>query len=275
MKKKKANVFNPAFEGLETTINKSVPKAPPPEHARQESMAEALRSRFQRDSESALRSAKGGNLLARHSRPNEDNQRTRHSEQSEESRSTKKAEVSDDVSVFSKAMSGVLPLEKKGDRKAPAHDKKATPPYPAPDVEQEVMEHLRDLVDGTIDMDITFSDEYIEGSINGVDRNTMRRLKRGLIPIQDHIDLHGLTQKDAEVRVREFLVKSQGRGLQCVLIVHGRGLNSPDSIPVLKERLPVWLNKGQARKIVKAFVSARPYDGGTGAIYVLLRKRRS
>lgn len=183
-------------------------------------------------------------------------------------------EVQDDVSVFSQAMSNVKPLEKKGGKIVSAHVKKTAPPYPAPDVDQEVMEHLRDLVNGTIDMDITFSDEYIEGSISGVDRNTMKRLKRGLIPIQDHIDLHGLTQRDAEIRVRDFLVKSQGRGLQCVLIVHGRGLNSPDSIPVLKERLPIWLNRGPARKIVKAFASARPYDGGTGAIYVLMRKRK-
>jgi DNA-nicking Smr family endonuclease len=258
MKKKKANVFNPAFEGLETAFNKPVlkaPLAPPSKPSKPGSKSEPLQG-------TALRSTQEGNLPACHS------------EQREESRSTKKAEVHDDVSVFSNAMSGVMPLEKKGERKTTTRDKKTAPPYPAPDVEQEVMEHLRELVDGTIDMDITFSDEYIEGSISGVDRNTMKRLKRGLIPIQDHIDLHGLTQKDAEVRVREFLVKSQGRGLQCVLIVHGRGLNSPDSIPVLKERLPVWLNKGQARKIVKAFASARPYDGGTGAIYVLLRKRK-
>jgi DNA-nicking Smr family endonuclease len=224
MKKKKTNVFNSAFEGLERVFDKptkkKIIKPPPPKPKKVE-------------------------------------------------------EPHDDVSVFSQAMSGVKPLEKKGIIKAPAHEKKIAPPYPAPDVEQEVMEHLRDLVDGTAEMDITFSDEYIEGSISGIDKNTMRRLKRGQIPIQDHIDLHGLTQREAEARVKEFLIKSQGRGLQCVLIVHGRGLNSPDSIPVLKERLPVWLNRGPARKIVKAFASARPYDGGTGAIYVLMRKRKS
>jgi len=181
----------------------------------------------------------------------------------------------DDSEIFVQAMAGVIPIERKGARRSSAHEKKTAPPYPAPDVEQEVMDHLRDLVDGTAEMDITFSDEYIEGSISGVDRNTMRRLKRGQIPIQDHIDLHGLTQKEAETRVREFLINSQARGLQCVLIVHGRGLNSPDSIPVLKERLPVWLNRGPARKIVKAFSSARPYDGGTGAIYVLLRRHKA
>ena len=100
----------------------------------------------------------------------------------------------------------------------------------------------------------------------------MKKLKRGRLPIQAHIDLHGFTKNDAEAAVRRFLINSHHRGLRCVLIVHGRGLNSPDSIPVLKERLPVWLNRGPARKIVMAFSSAQPYDGGTGAIYVLLRK---
>lgn len=220
MKKKKKDIFHPAFEGLEGALKK-YPEPPidkPP------------------------------------------------------IKPEKSKDISDDASIFNQAMYDVVPIEKKGARKIPAHEKKIAPPYPAPDIEQEVMEHLRDLVNGTVDMDITFSDEYIEGSISGVDKNTIRRLKKGQIPVQDHIDLHGLTQKEAEIRVREFLVKSQSRDLQCVLIVHGRGLNSLDSIPVLKERLPVWLNKGPARKIVKAFSSARPYDGGTGAIYVLLRR---
>jgi len=222
-KKKKRDVFHPAFEGLEGAL-KQLPEIPidqPP------------------------------------------------------SEPEKTIEIPQDANIFNQAMSGVVPLEKKGTKKIPAHEKKTAPPYPVHNVDQEVMNHLRDLVDGTADMDITFSDEYIEGSINGVDKNTMRRLKRGQIPVQDHIDLHGLTQKDAEIRVREFLIRSQGRGLQCLLIVHGRGLNSPDSVPVLKERLPVWLNRGPARRIVKAFSSARPYDGGTGAIYVLMRRHKA
>lgn len=223
-KKKKIDVFHPAFEGLDSVLK----KIPEP-------------TAVQKTSQKPLKIQK----------------------------------PPDDEIIFTQAMSGVVPIEKKGLRKVPAHEKKSVPPYPVHDVDQEVMNHLRDLVDGTADMDITFSDEYIEGSISGVDRNTMRRLKRGLIPIQDHIDLHGLTQKDAEIRVREFLVNSQARGLQCLLIVHGRGLNSPDNIPILKERLPVWLNRGPARKIVKAFSSARPYDGGTGAIYVLLRRHKA
>jgi DNA-nicking Smr family endonuclease len=174
---------------------------------------------------------------------------------------------------FLQAMSGVTPLPKDGKRAAPRQGAPKKPSHPAPDVEKEALAHLRGLVKGTIDMDITFSDEYIEGSVKGFGRKLMRRLKRGEFPVQDYIDLHGLTKQAAKEEVKNFLLRSHKHGLRCVLIVHGRGLNSPDSFPVLKEGLPVWLGRGSVRKIVLAFATARPYDGGTGAIYVLLRKR--
>jgi DNA-nicking Smr family endonuclease len=183
------------------------------------------------------------------------------------------AEIPDDKRYFDEAMADVTPISMKGKNRITGPGKNVRPLHPAPDEEKEVMDHLRGLLRGSIEMDITFSDEYIEGSITGVGRKTMKRLKRGEVPVQDHMDLHGLTKKEAEIEVRRFLVDSHKRGLRCVLIVHGRGLNSPDSFPVLKERLPVWLNRGPARRIVLAFATARPYDGGTGAIYVLLRRR--
>ncbi|NLD39392.1 MAG: DNA mismatch repair protein MutS [Desulfatiglans sp.] len=177
-----------------------------------------------------------------------------------------------DEDFFINAMSDVSPISApKGEKVAPS-GKTKKPAHKVSDGDDEVIAHLQSLVAGSIDMDFTFSDEYMEGAISGIGRNTMRKLKRGELPVQAHIDLHGLTKKDAEEAVRRFLITSHYRGLRCVLIIHGRGLNSPDSIPVLKERLPVWLNRGPARKIVMAFSSAQPYDGGTGAIYVLLRK---
>jgi DNA-nicking Smr family endonuclease len=57
-----------------------------------------------------------------------------------------------------------------------------------------------------------------------------------------------------------------------VLIIHGRGRRSKDQIPVLKERLKVWLSRGRVGRGVLAFCTARPADGGAGALYVLLRK---
>ena len=183
----------------------------------------------------------------------------------------KKTEIDDEL-IFSEAMTGVTPISTEKGKKIPPSGKRKKPSHSLSDDDNEVITHLHNLVAGSIDMDFTFSDEYMEGSITGVGKNIMRKLKRGKFPIQAHIDLHGFTKKNAEDEVRNFLINSHHRGLRCVLIVHGRGLNSPDSIPVLKERLPAWLNRGPARKIVMAFSSAQPYDGGTGAIYVLLRK---
>ena len=182
-------------------------------------------------------------------------------------------EEPNETDCFLEAMSGVTPLPKDGKRAAHRQGVPKRPSHPAPDAEKEALAHLRGLVKGTIDMDIAFSDEYIEGSVKGFGRKLMRRLKRGEFPVQDYIDLHGLTKQAAEEAVKDFLLRSHKHGLRCVLIVHGRGLNSPDSFPVLKEGLPGWLGRGSVRKIVLAFATARPYDGGTGAIYVLLRKR--
>jgi DNA-nicking Smr family endonuclease len=120
-------------------------------------------------------------------------------------------------------------------------------------------------------MDITFSDEYMEGFIHGLDPKLMRALRKGKFPFQDYIDLHGLTRQEASIRLRDFLVRSRALGKRCVLVVHGRGLNSENNVGVLKENLPVWLNAGPLKRMVLAFCTARPYDGGTGAAYVLLR----
>ncbi|MBN1847241.1 MAG: Smr/MutS family protein [Deltaproteobacteria bacterium] len=177
------------------------------------------------------------------------------------------------MALFLEAMSGVTPFNHGHKKTAPHKAATLKPAHPPPDEESVVIKHLKDLIAGDIEMDITFSDEYIEGAVDGVSQKMIRRLKRGRIPVQDYIDLHGLTRETAQDAVQAFLVASRKRGYRCVLIVHGRGLNSPEQLPVLKEMLPKWLNQGPARKIVLAFATSRPYDGGTGATYVLLRRR--
>jgi len=178
----------------------------------------------------------------------------------------------DETQFFLEAMSDVKPLLKNKSRITPAPNLR--PVHPARNIELEAMARLSDLVSGNAEMDITFSDEYIEGCVNGLSQKIMKRLKKGQFPIQDYIDLHGLTKQEAEIRMRDFLLKSQQLGLRCVLVVHGRGLNSENHIPVLKERLPIWLTRGPIKKFVMAFSTAMPYDGGTGAIYILLRKQK-
>lgn len=181
--------------------------------------------------------------------------------------------VSEDTRSFLEAMADVAPLDHRRQKATPHLQGRAHPAHPAPNEMQDALEHLNGLVQGSVDMDISYTDEYMEGARKGVSRKIMRKLKRGQFPVQDHMDLHGLTRNEAEERVRAFLLQSQKMGLRCVLIVHGRGLNSPSSYPVLKERLPVWFSRGPVRKVVLAFATARPYDGGGGAVYVLLQRR--
>ena len=186
-----------------------------------------------------------------------------------------KAGLSEDERLFSEAMTGVSPISRGNRRIMKAPDKDSVRPAHAPKNEElEVMAHLSDLISGAAEMDITFSDEYVEGSVKGLDPRLMQQLKDGLFHMEDYVDLHRLTQGAAETRVRDFLLNCQGRGLRCVLIVHGKGLNSENHIPVLKKRMPLWLSRGPVRKIILAFCTARPYDGGTGAIYVLLKRSK-
>lgn len=154
----------------------------------------------------------------------------------------------------------------------------AAPPPPADrlrafvDADEEVLDTLCELVAGTGPFDLADSDEYVEGSVAGLDRRILRRLRRGDYAIQAHIDLHGLTRAEAKEALEAFVERSRHRGLRCVLVVHGRGLHSRDQIPVLKESVQVWLSRGRIARNVLAFTTARPHDGGAGAVYVLLRR---
>jgi DNA-nicking Smr family endonuclease len=102
----------------------------------------------------------------------------------------------------------------------------------------------------------------------GVRIQMMRRLRRGLFPIEGELDLHGLSQAAARDRLADFLAGSRDSGCRCVRIVHGKGYRSGARGPVLKSAVNLWLRR---HTDVMAFVSARPIDGGAGAVYVLLR----
>jgi DNA-nicking Smr family endonuclease len=102
----------------------------------------------------------------------------------------------------------------------------------------------------------------------GVRTQVMRRLRRGLYPIDDELDLHGLGQAAARNELADFIARSRDRGCRCVRIIHGKGYRSGAGGPVLKTAVNLWL---RLHLDVMAFVSARVIDGGTGALYVLLR----
>jgi DNA-nicking Smr family endonuclease len=96
----------------------------------------------------------------------------------------------------------------------------------------------------------------------------MRRLARGSFAVQGEIDLHGMTLAEARPRLEAFLKEAAKSGKRCVRVVHGKGLGSGARGAVLKPNVDRWLRRWDA---VLAFVSTRQVDGGTGAVYVLLR----
>lgn len=98
-----------------------------------------------------------------------------------------------------------------------------------------------------------------------------RRLRRGDFALEASLDLHGQTAEAASRLLARFLQTAVLDGLKCVLVIHGKGLRSPGLAPVLKPRVAFWLAH---HADVTAFSSARPIDGGTGALYVLLKRRR-
>lgn len=103
----------------------------------------------------------------------------------------------------------------------------------------------------------------------GVSNSVFRKLRRGQLSIQGELDLHGLRVVEAKTSLAQYLLDCQGKGKRCVRIIHGKGHGSLHGQPVIKNKVNIWLRQ---RDEVLAFCTARQVDGGTGAIYVLLRK---
>lgn len=104
----------------------------------------------------------------------------------------------------------------------------------------------------------------------GVQHNILRKLQRGRYRVDAEVDLHGLSRAEARRELADFLRECRVRGARCVRIVHGKGLRSEPPGPVLKPSVGVWLRR---REDVLAYAAAQPADGGTGATYVLLRRK--
>ncbi|MBO4316809.1 MAG: Smr/MutS family protein [Mailhella sp.] len=133
---------------------------------------------------------------------------------------------------------------------------------------------MRDFMDGRHEFALNATDEYVEAHVVGLDYETIAKLHNGQFSPQAHIDLHGLNSAQAYINLTAFFRNAYNRGHRTVLIVTGRGNNSPAGIPVLKNKVCEWLTKEPFRRAVLAFCTAKQEDGGAGAMYVLIRKRR-
>jgi len=173
-----------------------------------------------------------------------------------------------DLEYFNRYMEGVKRL-KFDSIVIPRKNPKKHPFY---NEDEETMNTLKMMIDGDIEFEISDTIEYIEGHIKDIDPNIMRKLKKGEISIESQLDLHGKTKEEAKTILKAFIEESRRKGIRCVRIIHGRGLHSKDYIPIIKEALKGWLVSKSIGRHILAFCSARKKDGGTGALYVLLRK---
>ena len=119
-------------------------------------------------------------------------------------------------------------------------------------------------------------------SLAGLDRRNAQRLRRGQMDIDARLDLHGMTREAAHPALTRFLAQGTGAGHRCVLVITGKGTPReldadagfmPDrSLGILRAEVPRWLS--DSRQHVVAWSTAIPRDGGDGALYVLLRRKR-
>lgn len=171
----------------------------------------------------------------------------------------------DDVSLFRRLMGDAKPLQPT--EKAPQHRPRAI--AKARFARQDERAALQESLESDIDESETGAGEALRFHRPSVGRRTMRKLARGNFSVQDEIDLHGMTVPEAKEALQEFMGECELSGYTCIRVVHGKGLGSGNRGPVLKGKVNKWLRQWNA---VLAFVSARQIDGGTGAVYVLLRK---
>ncbi|MCZ6606432.1 MAG: Smr/MutS family protein, partial [Alphaproteobacteria bacterium] len=112
------------------------------------------------------------------------------------------------------------------------------------------------------------------GDRAGVDKRTAKRLKRGPLAVEARMDLHGLTQEEAHRALSAFVQGSQAAGRRGVLVITGKGLRPDGTTGVLRAAVPRWLNQPDLRERIVAFTHATPRDGGDGALYLLLKRKR-
>lgn len=170
-----------------------------------------------------------------------------------------------DRELFRQAMSGVRPLRYDKIKPFKSHPKAVRRP-------SEFHGHLTfaDMMSDQYCPNDQQTGETLHFTRSGIQYSIIRKLKRGQYKIEAELDLHGQNIDTARQAVHAFLSFCQTENYRCVSLIHGKGLRSRNKDPVLKKMINRWL---QQRKEVLAFTSAQPRHGGTGAIYLLLKRQ--
>lgn len=178
---------------------------------------------------------------------------------------TKKIITPSDRDLFRQAVGNVQPVKKEKIELKPD-----TVPKPYPKPRPENLDD--DMVDNpAFDIENVGHEESLRYAAPGIQNNVLAKLRKGVFGVQAELDLHGYTSEHAKVELLAFLSQSRTAGFRCVQIIHGKGYRASGNHPILKNHLNRWLRQ---HKDVQAFCSAPQRQGGTGAVYVLLKIAR-
>ena len=172
----------------------------------------------------------------------------------------------DDIALFRQEVSDAEPIQ---------HDKRIITPKDLPKAvvrkrsQEGDPDRLSAFSDMFADNDVG-NEEFLEFRRPGIQHKQFAKLRTGKVHIEAELDLHGLTAERAEPMLAAFLAECQQQQIRCVRVIHGKGWGSRDNRPVLKSKVNHWLRQSEA---VLAFCSATVEDGGTGALYILLKRQ--
>lgn len=174
---------------------------------------------------------------------------------------------SEDERLFADAVSGVHPVRAKGRDLAPCAK-------PAPRIHHADLQSMDDIFTDKLEFSLEYTNEFIQGRVVGMDIAIMSKLRAGAFSPEGHLDLHGQNLEQAYATLASFIKHAYQNGKRHLLIITGRGKNSPGGTAILRERVQSWFTRDPFKRVVLAFCTAKPSDGGGGALYLLLRKRK-
>jgi len=170
-----------------------------------------------------------------------------------------------DLELFHSSIGNIIPLK---NRPQPPYQKK---PQPRLLKHQQARNEKTALPDRLSDHyhPIEQESEQLSFSRSGLQKSTLKKLRKGYYLIEDRLDLHGYRRDEARQLLQEFIHYAQQKGLRCLMVIHGKGRSGEEERPVLKPLVASWLQQSEE---VLAYCSARQKEGGAGALYLLLRR---
>jgi len=175
---------------------------------------------------------------------------------------TKNSKLTDDEDLFRSFIGNVKSIDSNTVVLKP---NKKPRPVPAFKALEQVNPLQNDVEDG---LQTLYQEDKVAFITAGLQKNVLKKMRKGYFGLDADIDLHGLTSREALKQLLNFLQHCLEDGCRCVQIVHGKGYHSPENQPILKNDINLWLRQ---HKDVLAFCSAPSRSGGAGALYVLLR----